>query len=455
MLIMREAAKAYRRPVLLFSAGKDSAVILRLAEKAFAPSLPPFPLLHVDTTWKFPETYEFRDRTAAEAGVKLIVHVNRGGVARGIGPFSHGAETHVRIMKSEALQSALDRYGFDVMIDGARGDEERFRSDSRLSDAAPRPRRGKPRVPAAQLDRDGCLALRSDAKHTFADALLRRTAAGGTTERNADRQGGPANDAGARRETQHAEGAVPHAGLLAIDGRRGIGGGGCRRSSARTSPRPDSGALLARNRPAGRPRWEGAAPSMKAAPMNRRSASTASAGRESRFREARKPCMLWLTGLPAAGKTTLAREIARRLEALGVRAFVLDGDDLRLGLNSDLGFSHAARNESVRRAGHAARLLVDSGTIAVVALISPFRKHRQRIRALAGDGRFMEIFVDAPLHVCERRDPKGLYASARGRRYPGLHGHRFPLRTAREPGDPAQVGGTATGRTGRRSDPLP
>ena len=137
MLIMREAAEAHRRPVLLFSAGKDSAVVLRLAEKAFAPSLPPFPLLHVDTTWKFPETYEFRDRTAAEAGMKLIVHVNREGLARGIGPFSHGAETHVRIMKSEALQSALERYGFDVMIDGARGDEERFRADSRLSDTPP------------------------------------------------------------------------------------------------------------------------------------------------------------------------------------------------------------------------------------------------------------------------------------------------------------------------------
>ena len=134
MLVMREAAAAYRRPVLLFSAGKDSAVILRLAEKAFAPTLPPFPLLHVDTTWKFPEAYEFRDRTAAEAGMKLIVHVNQEGLARGIGPFSHGAETHVRIMKSEALQSALKRYGFDVMIDGARGDEERFRGDSRRSD---------------------------------------------------------------------------------------------------------------------------------------------------------------------------------------------------------------------------------------------------------------------------------------------------------------------------------
>lgn len=129
--------------------------------------------------------------------------------------------------------------------------------------------------------------------------------------------------------------------------------------------------------------------------------------------EARKPCILWLTGLPAAGKTTLAREIAHRLETLGIRAFVLDGDDLRLGLNSDLGFSREARNESVRRAGHAAKLLLDSGTIAVAALISPFREHRQRIRALAGHGRFVEIFVDAPLHVCERRDPKGLYASAR------------------------------------------
>ena len=147
--------------------------------------------------------------------------------------------------------------------------------------------------------------------------------------------------------------------------------------------------------------------------MNTRDASPAPADPEKRLREARRPCILWLTGLPAAGKTTLAREIARRLESLGVRAFVLDGDDLRLGLTATSGFSHAARNESVRRAGHAAALLVDSGTIAVVALISPFRKHRQRIRALAGDGRFVEIFVDAPLHVCEQRDPKGLYASAR------------------------------------------
>ena len=136
MRIVREAVESSRRPVLLFSAGKDSAVILRLAEKAFAPARPPFPLLHVDTNWKFPEAYAFRDRTAAEAGMELIVHINEEGLAQGIGPFSHGAETHVRVMKSEALKAALERYRFDIMIDGARGDEERFRADSRLSDAS-------------------------------------------------------------------------------------------------------------------------------------------------------------------------------------------------------------------------------------------------------------------------------------------------------------------------------
>ena len=136
MRILREAVESSRRPVLLFSAGKDSAVILRLAEKAFAPARPPFPLLHVDTNWKFPEAYAFRDRTAAEAGMELIVHINEEGLARGIGPFSHGTETHVRVMKSEALKAALKRYRFDILIDGARGDEERFRADSRLSDAS-------------------------------------------------------------------------------------------------------------------------------------------------------------------------------------------------------------------------------------------------------------------------------------------------------------------------------
>ncbi len=102
-------------------------MILHLALKAFAPSVPPFPLLSVDTTWKFPETYPFRDRVARTAGMELIVQVNREGARQGIGPFTHSAAEHIRVMKSNALQQALGKYGFDAFIDGARGDEKRVR----------------------------------------------------------------------------------------------------------------------------------------------------------------------------------------------------------------------------------------------------------------------------------------------------------------------------------------
>lgn len=106
--------------------------MLHLALKAFAPSKPPFPLLNVDTTWKFPETYPFRDRVADAAGMTLIVLVNREGAEQGVGPFTHGADEHTRVMKSVALQEALETHGFDSVIDGARGDEERFRARSRI-----------------------------------------------------------------------------------------------------------------------------------------------------------------------------------------------------------------------------------------------------------------------------------------------------------------------------------
>lgn len=132
MHALRETARGYRRPAMLFSAGKDSCVMLHLARKAYAPAVPPFPLLNVDTTWKFPETYTFRDRTARDAGMELIVQVNFEGARRGVGPFTHGAREHTRVMKSDALKEALDRYGFDAVIDGARGDEERFRARSRM-----------------------------------------------------------------------------------------------------------------------------------------------------------------------------------------------------------------------------------------------------------------------------------------------------------------------------------
>jgi sulfate adenylyltransferase subunit 2 len=130
--IMREVAAEAENPVMLYSVGKDSSVMLHLAKKAFHPAPPPFPLMHVDTTWKFREMYEFRDRMAAEVGMDLIVHVNQEGVEQGIGPFSHGSSVHTDVMKTVALKQALDKYKFDVAFGGARRDEEKSRAKERI-----------------------------------------------------------------------------------------------------------------------------------------------------------------------------------------------------------------------------------------------------------------------------------------------------------------------------------
>lgn len=126
-----------------------------------------------------------------------------------------------------------------------------------------------------------------------------------------------------------------------------------------------------------------------------------------------QPACLWLTGLPAAGKSTIANALEKRLFAAGRHTYLLDGDDVRLGLNKDLGFSEADRIENIRRVSEVARLLVDAGLIVIVSFISPHRAQRDHARALFEPGEFLEIFVDAPLEECERRDPKGLYAKAR------------------------------------------
>ena len=130
--IMREVAAECENPVMLYSVGKDSAVMLHLAMKAFYPSRPPFPLLHVDTTWKFREMIEFRDRMAAELGLELIVHINAEGIEQGIGPFSHGSAIHTDVMKTQGLKQALDQFGFDAAFGGARRDEEKSRSKERI-----------------------------------------------------------------------------------------------------------------------------------------------------------------------------------------------------------------------------------------------------------------------------------------------------------------------------------
>ena len=130
--IIREVAAEFDRPVMLYSIGKDSAVMLHLALKAFHPGRPPFPLLHVDTTWKFRDMIAFRDRMAHDLGLDLIVHINPEGVAQGINPFDHGSEKHTDIMKTEALKQALNRYRFDAAFGGARRDEEKSRAKERV-----------------------------------------------------------------------------------------------------------------------------------------------------------------------------------------------------------------------------------------------------------------------------------------------------------------------------------
>jgi len=130
--IMREVVAESENPVMLYSVGKDSAAMLHVAMKAFYPALPPFPLLHVDTTWKFREMIRFRDSHTANLGVRLLVHTNQEGIARGINPFASGSQVHTDVMKTQALRQALDMYKFDAAMGGARRDEEKSRAKERV-----------------------------------------------------------------------------------------------------------------------------------------------------------------------------------------------------------------------------------------------------------------------------------------------------------------------------------
>ena len=130
--IIREVVAEFDNPVMMYSVGKDSAVMLHLALKAFAPAKLPFPLLHVDTLWKFKEVIEFRDKRAKEEGFELIVHTNPDGIAQGIGPFTHGSAVHTDIMKTQGLKQALNKYKFDAVFGGARRDEEKSRAKERI-----------------------------------------------------------------------------------------------------------------------------------------------------------------------------------------------------------------------------------------------------------------------------------------------------------------------------------
>ena len=149
--IIREVAAAFENPVMLYSIGKDSAVMLHLARKAFYPGKPPFPLLHVDTTWKFRAMIEFRDKMAAEIGMDLIVHTNQQGVEQNITPFTHGSKKYTDVMKTQALKQALDMYRFDAAFGGARRDEEKSRAKERVFSFRDRNHRWDPKNQRPEL----------------------------------------------------------------------------------------------------------------------------------------------------------------------------------------------------------------------------------------------------------------------------------------------------------------
>ncbi len=135
-----------------------------------------------------------------------------------------------------------------------------------------------------------------------------------------------------------------------------------------------------------------------------------------------KPVVLWFTGLSGSGKSTVANAVESKLLSLGKHSYLLDGDNVRHGLNKDLGFSNADRIENIRRVGEVAKLFVDSGSIVLTAFISPFISDREQARSLLGEGQFLEVYIDTPLSVCEQRDPKGLYKKARAGQIPNFTG---------------------------------
>lgn len=143
--------------------------------------------------------------------------------------------------------------------------------------------------------------------------------------------------------------------------------------------------------------------------------------------------VIWLTGLSGAGKSTLANALDEALYRQGKRAYILDGDNIRHGLNKDLGFTQADRVENIRRVAEVAKLMLDAGLIVITAFISPFRSEREIARALIGNDRFMEVFLDTPLEVCELRDPKGLYRKARSGKLPNMTGIDSPYEAPQQP----------------------
>ena len=237
--IFREVAASFQKPVMLYSIGKDSSVLLHLAVKAFYPAKLPFPLLHVDTTWKFREMIEFRDRTAKELGLDMMVHINQDGVEKGVGPFSHGSAVHTDVMKTQSLKQALDRHQFDAAFGGARRDEEKSRAKERIFSFRNRAHAWDPKNQRPELwnlyngrvNKGESVRVFPLSNWTELDiwtyielqnipvvpALFRQGTPGGLARRHVDHGRRRAPAAGSRRDAGNEIGALPHARLLPAD----------------------------------------------------------------------------------------------------------------------------------------------------------------------------------------------------------------------------------------------
>lgn len=149
--------------------------------------------------------------------------------------------------------------------------------------------------------------------------------------------------------------------------------------------------------------------------------------------KSQKPCVIWLTGLSGSGKSTLANALEERLFNLGAHTYLLDGDNVRMGLNRDLGFDDSSRSENIRRIAEVCKLFVDSGIIVISAFISPFKSDRDLARSLVQQGEFIEVFIDTPLEICIKRDPKGLYKKAKNGEIPNFSGIQSPYQKPQNP----------------------
>lgn len=595
MFIMREVVAECEKPVMLYSSGKDSSVMMHLAMKAFYPEKPPFPFLHIDTTWKLKEMIEFRDRKAKELGIEMLVYQNEDGIRQGINPFDHGS-LYTDIMKTQALKQALDKYGFTAAFEGARWDEEKSRAKERIfsfqnqnhvwNSKAQRPelwdlynarvKKGESirvfpilnwtekdiwlYIQREQIEivpfyyakerpvvyRDGNIIMVDDErfpwykKETLLEYLEKAEIHEGRNEEGflmpVQRVCQPNHSFGGYQGTV-TSGAISVGDEVTIlpSGERSqvqsllcatksvnqVEAGQAVTIQLEKEVDVSRGCVLARGTDLkqtkmfqGNVLWmddhelvQGRTFLMKIATktvsatvmsikykidvntgsqlrgqsvlkneiavcefalaentvfssfqehkalgrfilIDRFTNMTLACGvinfalrrsenitwqklditREVRAQKMQqKPFTLWFTGLSGSGKSTLANELEKALSIDGKYTMLLDGDNVRMGLNKDLGFEEKDRIENIRRVAEVSKLMNDAGLIVITSFISPYEMDRQNAKNIIGSENFVEVYVDTSLEECERRDVKGLYKKARNNQIPNFTGITSPF----------------------------